>query len=79
MSEYPRKNSDGETVWACCESSIGPVCAHRAFKAEAAAADADYQAFKKQIASMSPDLAHVLFESPICSEHEVPVSQCGCP
>jgi hypothetical protein len=26
---YPRKNAAGETVWACCESSIGPVCDHR--------------------------------------------------
>lgn len=26
---YPRTNADG-TVWACCESSIGPVCEHKA-------------------------------------------------
>lgn len=25
---YPHKTADGHTVWACCESSIGPVCAH---------------------------------------------------
>jgi hypothetical protein len=30
MSTYPRKNEAGETVWACCESSIGPACKHRA-------------------------------------------------
>lgn len=29
MSEYPRRNDSGETVWACCESSIGPMCEHR--------------------------------------------------
>ena len=29
MSEYPRTNDKGETVWACCESSIGPKCWHR--------------------------------------------------
>lgn len=29
MSEYPRENDQGETVWACCESSIGPKCWHR--------------------------------------------------
>ncbi len=29
MSGYPRTNTDGETAWACCESSIGPVCQHR--------------------------------------------------
>jgi hypothetical protein len=29
MNEYPRKNEKGETVWACCESSIGPTCQHR--------------------------------------------------
>jgi hypothetical protein len=28
MSDYP-KIIDGRTVWACCESSIGPVCEHR--------------------------------------------------
>jgi hypothetical protein len=28
MSEYPRKNAEGETVWACCESRIGPMCWH---------------------------------------------------
>lgn len=27
---YPRRNAAGETVWACCESSIGPPCGHRA-------------------------------------------------
>lgn len=26
---YPYKNERGETVWACCESSIGPICAHK--------------------------------------------------
>ena len=26
---YPRVTDDGRTVWACCESSIGPVCSHR--------------------------------------------------
>jgi hypothetical protein len=26
--EYPRKNEQGETVWACCESTIGRPCAH---------------------------------------------------
>lgn len=31
---YPRKNAAGETVWACCESSIGPVCQHRALRCE---------------------------------------------
>jgi hypothetical protein len=25
--EYPRK-VDGQLVWACCESSIGPPCEH---------------------------------------------------
>jgi hypothetical protein len=25
---YPYKTEDGRTVWACCESSIGPVCQH---------------------------------------------------
>lgn len=28
--KYPYENSTGETVWACCESSIGPVCGHKA-------------------------------------------------
>ena len=28
--KYPRVNAAGETVWACCESSIGPECQHRA-------------------------------------------------
>lgn len=25
---YPRTRPDGRTVWACCESSIGPKCQH---------------------------------------------------
>ena len=29
MTNYPRRNESGETVWACCESSIGPTCRHR--------------------------------------------------
>ena len=29
MNEYPRTNDQGVTVWACCESSIGPLCGHR--------------------------------------------------
>jgi len=41
--------------------------------------DQDYQAFKQWVEQMSPELTHVLFESPICAEHEVPVSQCRCP
>ncbi|URG17467.1 hypothetical protein Mbo2_097 [Rhodococcus phage Mbo2] len=28
-TDYPRITPDGRTVWACCESSIGPVCGHR--------------------------------------------------
>ena len=28
-SEYPRVNHKGVTVWACCESIIGPRCQHR--------------------------------------------------
>jgi hypothetical protein len=39
----------------------------------------EYEAFKGWVNNMSPDLAHVLFTAPICSEHEVPVDQCGCP
>lgn len=27
-SEYPRTNEQGQTVWACCESTIGPKCQH---------------------------------------------------
>jgi len=27
---YPRTDDEGRTVWACCDSSIGPVCGHRA-------------------------------------------------
>jgi hypothetical protein len=27
---YPRITEDGRTVWACCESSIGPDCQHKA-------------------------------------------------
>lgn len=27
--QYPRKNDRGNTVWACCESAIGPTCGHR--------------------------------------------------
>ncbi|NDL58622.1 CBS domain-containing protein [Phytoactinopolyspora mesophila] len=27
--EYPRRNADGVTVWACCESSIGSKCEHQ--------------------------------------------------
>jgi hypothetical protein len=26
---YPRTDEQGRTVWACCESSIGPDCAHK--------------------------------------------------
>jgi hypothetical protein len=26
--DYPYTNAAGVTVWACCESSIGPVCGH---------------------------------------------------
>jgi len=26
---YPRVTDDGHTVWACCESSIGPDCPHK--------------------------------------------------
>ena len=26
---YPRVTDDGRTVWACCESSIGPDCPHK--------------------------------------------------
>lgn len=37
MSEYPRRNDKGETVWACCESSIGPKCWHRMDPEERAA------------------------------------------
>lgn len=29
MSKYPRKDENGNTVWACCESSIGPECGHK--------------------------------------------------
>lgn len=28
-AQYPHVNAEGQTVWACCESSIGPVCEHR--------------------------------------------------
>jgi hypothetical protein len=28
--EYPYVNHDGETVWACCVSTIGPKCGHSA-------------------------------------------------
>jgi hypothetical protein len=27
---YPRRTETGTVVWACCESSIGPECRHRA-------------------------------------------------
>lgn len=29
MRTYPRHTLDGRTVWACCVSSIGPICQHR--------------------------------------------------
>ncbi len=29
MTDYPRTNERGDTVWACCESSIGQPCAHK--------------------------------------------------
>jgi hypothetical protein len=25
---YPRRDEHGRTVWACCESTIGPPCGH---------------------------------------------------
>ena len=25
---FPRVTADGRTVWACCESTIGPACEH---------------------------------------------------
>ncbi len=28
-SEYPYVNADGDLIWACCVSKIGPVCRHR--------------------------------------------------
>lgn len=28
-TRYPRRNEDGQIVWACCESHIGPTCEHR--------------------------------------------------
>ena len=28
-ASYPRVTDDGRTLWACCESAIGPVCSHR--------------------------------------------------
>lgn len=27
--QYPRVNEQGDTVWACCESAIGPACPHK--------------------------------------------------
>jgi hypothetical protein len=30
MSDYPHKDNKGRAVWACCGSTIGPVCKHRA-------------------------------------------------
>lgn len=29
VSNYPRVDANGHTVWACCESSIGEPCQHR--------------------------------------------------
>jgi hypothetical protein len=26
---YPYVNDAGQTVWACCESRIGPTCGHQ--------------------------------------------------
>lgn len=28
MTTYPQTTEDGRTLWACCESTIGPVCQH---------------------------------------------------
>lgn len=28
MREFPFRNINGDTVWACCISSIGPECQH---------------------------------------------------
>lgn len=33
-SPWPRMGEDGRTVWACCESSIGPDCEHKRVRAE---------------------------------------------
>lgn len=30
---YPRTAADGSTIWACCVSSIGPICQHREARA----------------------------------------------
>jgi len=29
LNPYPRTDNQGRTVWACCESAIGPTCEHR--------------------------------------------------
>lgn len=29
MSEYPQRDVYGNLVWACCVSSVGPLCEHR--------------------------------------------------
>lgn len=49
------------------------------FRAEAAIAEELYQTFKAGIQKSDPELAHVLFDVPICAQHEVPVDQCKCP
>jgi hypothetical protein len=49
------------------------------FNKDVAANEAEYQACKALIRQQMPELAHVLFDAPICAEHNVPVDQCGCP
>lgn len=48
------------------------------FRADVQAVEAQYEAFRDQLRQQMPDLAHVLFDVPICAEHEVPVDQCKC-
>lgn len=49
------------------------------FRADTQKFDEQYQRVKARIEQTDPELAHVLFNTPICAEHEVPVDQCNCP
>jgi hypothetical protein len=42
VSEFPRKDENGNMVWACCVSSIGPECGHKTVETRYAVATYSY-------------------------------------
>ena len=34
LQRWPKRTDDGGTIWACCVSSVGPLCQHRTSPAD---------------------------------------------